>query len=158
MSAMPKEPMSVSSRRADERKRLAAIAVAAILILVAVGYAVKSGGSASFTDQPDAYHAVFLSNGQVYFSKVASSEKGFVKLNDIYYLRVQKTLQPKPEAASEQQEQTSVSLVKLGNELHGPQDVMMVNRDHVLFVEPLKEDSNVVQAIKNDKESKKESQ
>ncbi|MBU2575853.1 hypothetical protein KKF64_02080, partial [Patescibacteria group bacterium] len=46
-------------------------------------------------------------------------------------------------------QQGELSLVKLGNELHGPTDSMFINRDHVLFVEDLKDDSNVVQAIDN---------
>jgi hypothetical protein len=37
--------------------------------------------------------------------------------------------------------------VKLGNEMHGPQDQMFIRNEHVLFVENLKDDSKVVQAI-----------
>ena len=42
----------------------------------------------------------------------------------------------------------NLSLVKLGNELHGPEDAMYINMDHVLFTEELKEDSRVVDAVK----------
>jgi len=69
----------------------------------------------------------------------------YLKLTDIYYLQVQKQLQPKTE--TQEQEQPKVSLIKLGNELHGPQDEMKINRDHVLFYEQLKPDSKVVKAI-----------
>lgn len=40
------------------------------------------------------------------------------------------------------------SLVKLGNELHGPEDKMSINLSQVLFVEDLKVDSKVVEAIR----------
>ena len=40
-------------------------------------------------------------------------------------------------------------VVVLGNELHGPQDEMRINYQHVLFIEDLKPDSKVVQAIEN---------
>ena len=127
------------------------ILVLGILIFVFLGYLLFSWlgnrGGTDF-DNKDAYQAVFLTNGQVYFSKVEKENKDFITLSDIYYLRVQQNLQP---AANNQGDQPSISLVKLGNELHGPEDVMYVNMEHVLFIEPLKIDSNVVQAIRKDK-------
>ena len=41
-----------------------------------------------------------------------------------------------------------ISLIKLGNELHGPTDEMRITRSHILFIEDLKNDSAVVLAIK----------
>ena len=41
---------------------------------------------------------------------------------------------------------TSV-LQKLGSELHGPEDQMVINRDQVQFWENLKDDGQVVKAI-----------
>jgi hypothetical protein len=67
----------------------------------------------------------------------------FPKLMDIYYLRVTQALQPSDPTRPQQQ----INLVKLGNELHGPEDAMRINRDHILFVEDLKADSQVVTAI-----------
>jgi hypothetical protein len=40
-----------------------------------------------------------------------------------------------------------LSLVKLGNELHGPKDEMTINKAHIIFVEDLKADGKVVTAI-----------
>ena len=42
-------------------------------------------------------------------------------------------------------------LTKLGGEIHGPEDKMIVNRQQVLFIENLKPDSKVVQLIKDHK-------
>ncbi|MCR4280617.1 MAG: hypothetical protein NUV82_04320 [Candidatus Komeilibacteria bacterium] len=95
------------------------------------------------------WSAVFLSNGQVYFGKVESYNSNFVTLSDIYYLQVvQRPLQQTQTGETEQaQGQNELSLVKLGNELHGPEDYMKINADHVLFTERLKSDSQVVDAI-----------
>jgi hypothetical protein len=41
----------------------------------------------------------------------------------------------------------SISLVKLGCELHGPSDQMLINRDQVSFWENLKSDGQVTTAI-----------
>ena len=40
------------------------------------------------------YQAVFLTNGQVYFGKVSHVDSSYVKIQDIYYLQVQQTVQP----------------------------------------------------------------
>ncbi len=88
------------------------------------------------------YQAVFLSNGQVYFGKVVDANNQTLVLENIYYLRSSGNLQ-----ASEIPESDNFSLVKLGNEIHGPEDKMSINLSHVLFVENLKTDSKVVEAI-----------
>jgi len=95
------------------------------------------------------WQAVFLSNGQVYFGKIQSYNGSFLSLKDIYYLQVvQAPLQQTQEGeAAQAQGQNELSLVKLGNELHGPEDAMKINADHVLFTEKLKSDSKVVDAI-----------
>jgi hypothetical protein len=97
------------------------------------------------------WQAVFLTNGQVYFGKVASQNNDRVILKNIYYLQVvevplQRT-QTGETATGAAQTQSELSLVKLGNELHGPQDEMTLNTAHILFTEKLKSDSKVVDAI-----------
>ena len=95
----------------------------------------------------EGYQAVFLSNNQVYFGKVSYPTHRYVKLTDIYYLQLKQPIQLQGGKESIQK-QPEWSLVKLGNEPHGPQDEMIINRDHILFIENLKEDSKVVKAIK----------
>jgi hypothetical protein len=89
------------------------------------------------------YQAVFLTNGQVYFGKLYREKSQYAILREVYYLQVQQQLQP-----GEQTPTANINLVKLGAELHGPTDEMRINRDHILFVEDLKSDSQVVQGIK----------
>ncbi len=98
------------------------------------------------------YQAVFLTNGQVYFCKVSKVDAGYVKCTDIYYLQVQQTVQPKDSSASNNANQ-QVSLAKLGGELHGPEDVMYISRQQVLFWENLKNDGKVAKAISDYKSS-----
>jgi len=93
------------------------------------------------------YQAVFLTNGQVYFGKLSDSSNYQVKISDIYYLQVQQNVQP----AEETNKDSQVSLAKLGQELHGPEDSMYISKDQVLFWENLKDDGKVVQAIKSNK-------
>jgi hypothetical protein len=93
---------------------------------------------------PSKYQAIFLSNGQVYFGKVVNTNKDTLVLEDVFYLRAAESLQ----AGAEQIEQNeNFSLIKLGNEIHGPEDNMKINLNHVMFVEDLKWESKIIEAI-----------
>ena len=125
---------------------LYAIYVIVIAALVYVGYITKGFGiwKDKSTTQNGTWQAVFLTNGQVYFGKLSNVNGNYVNLKEIYYLQVQKAVQPSDTSATDQ---SKVSLIKLGNELHGPTDAMKINRDQILFYEDLKADGKVVQAI-----------
>ena len=129
-----------------------------IVFLSGVFWFYQRGGFSS-TAEPaftkDSYQAVFLSNGQVYFGKVRNLSKQYVTLTDTYYLIRGQSIQAQtPEGGSEEQTQTAFGLRKLGeNEVHGPVDEMVINRDHILFIEEIKDSGPVVQAIKNKKAS-----
>lgn len=135
---------------------------AVVVVLLVVGvlfrqqlFGMKKGGEvAGVTAGTTEYQAIFLTNGQVYFGKVSDVQKEFLTLKDIYYLQVvQPPLQgqgtPEAQGQNAAAQQPQISLVKLGNELHGPTDEMKINRDQVLFYEDLKTDSQVVKAIKD---------
>lgn len=94
------------------------------------------------------YQAVFLSNNQVYFGKLEQTTPGHFTLKNVYYLQVQQAVQPQKDDANAQAAPQQASLSKLGNEVHGPEDTMFINNEHMLFWENLKDDSKVVQAIK----------
>jgi hypothetical protein len=130
-----------------ENKKSSRPVVIAIVVLVvlALGLVCWKVFMSENSIKKSQYQAVFLANGQVYFGKISNVSNSYVKLTDIYYLQVQQAVQP---AQSSSSEQPKVSLAKLGNELHGPEDEMQINRDQVLFWENLKDDSKVVTAIK----------
>lgn len=92
------------------------------------------------------YQAVFLNGGQVYFGHVTALNEKYLQLRDIYYLRVNQQVQP-PDQKQTSNNNSDVSLVKLGCELHGPQDEMVVNREQVIFWENLKDDGQVAKAV-----------
>jgi len=91
------------------------------------------------------YWAVFLTNEQVYFGHLKNLESDYPQLTDVYYFILRKPLQGQLE---EETAKVEPSLIKMGNEIHGPLDSMIINKDHILFVEQLKDDSKVVKAIK----------
>jgi len=115
------------------------VVVVIILLVIGAGFFMWKGKTAS-----RGYQAVFLSNGQVYFGKVTDKNDNYVKMTNIFYLQLKQPLQNQNLDALNQ---ADLALIKLGNELHGPTDQMEINRDHILFLEDLKNDSKVVQAI-----------
>lgn len=118
--------------------------IVSIAITAFVGYAIVNGiGSQSYIEK-DSYQAVFLSDGQIYFGKLANTDKDYATLEDIYYLQVQDNTQPVQQGESTA---AQITLVKLGNEIHGPQDKMVINSDQILFWENLKDDGQVADAI-----------
>lgn len=134
--------------------KLLAISLILVALAVLVGYAGKAYGAmtADTAVKTKQFQAVFLTNGQVYFGKVSKIDDSYVKITDIYYLQVQQTVQPKDDKATDANNQ-QVSLAKLGGELHGPEDVMYVSRQQVLFWENLKTDGKVAKAISDYKAS-----
>ena len=134
------------------RTTIIAIVVAvAIIVLAASLSAVKIKNQLEAEKLSPYYQAVFLSNGQVYFGKASNRTGQFLTLRDIYYLQVNRDLQSPKEEGEIRASQSDLTLIKLGNELHGPHDEMLINRDHILFIEDLKDESKVVQAIYNHK-------
>lgn len=131
------------------------VIVVALAIIAGIGKACWMGYNA-FNSDPIAnvsaseWQAVFLVNGQVYFGKVKSLGEKTLTLNDIYYLQVvtkplQQTQQGTAPATDQQNQE--LTLIKLGSEIHGPSDRMVINRDQIILTEKLKNDSRVVQAI-----------
>lgn len=118
------------------------ILVVAVVMLLALGGGGKSSTQDKYLDK-NQMQAVFLNGGQVYFGKIKNITDKYMTMSGIYYLRVNQQVQPNGNTASNQ----DISLVKLGCELHGPQDQMVINQDQVVFWENLKSDGQVAKAV-----------
>lgn len=143
-----KKPGKLSKFSGSKVSFIVLIAVIVILLLAAIaGIIVASNsmnsGSVQSQINKNEYQAVFLNNadGQVYFGKLQDYNKGTFKLSDIYYVKVDKAVQPG------QDNQSNISLAKLGSEIHAPEDVMYINKSSVMFWENLKPSGQVVKAI-----------
>lgn len=150
-------PVQTMQRNSDSKfpKSLVSIVIAVVVIVVLVlgGWFAWSRMNGDADVKGGQYQAVFLTNGQVYFGKLSNVNGGYVKLSDIFYLQVQQSVQPSSDKNNNNQSQ--VSLAKLGSELHGPEDAMQISRQQVLFWENLKNDGKVVQAINSYKQQNK---
>jgi len=94
------------------------------------------------------YQAVFLSNGQVYFGKLHGYYGSHPYLTDVYYIQAQNGTTDSKTTATANNSQ----LIKLGEEVHKPENLMILNKESILFVENLQTDSQVAKLIQsNDK-------
>ncbi len=122
-------------------KLVIVVAIALVVIAAAFGgyyyfYKNKQNSSEKMRQ------AVFLSNGQVYFGYVTGQNTSTVELEQIYYLKTQDLLQSNADNNSKK-----IALVKLGSELHGPTDKMKISLNQILYIESMRRDSKINQAI-----------
>lgn len=92
------------------------------------------------------YKSVLLTNKASYFGKTKNTSADFVILTDVFYLRLKPAStgsgSANPAAAAE------FELAKLGSEIYGPEDSIILNRKQIVSIESLKEESQVVQSIR----------
>lgn len=147
-------PNKKSSNPPRKPRRLRAVMVGIVVFVLAVllvALVWLSAGNQKVTSadtgvKSSEYQALFLTNGQVYFGKLANLDSKYVTITDVYYLQVQQS-QSLQQGDAADSSGAQVSLAKLGSELHGPEDKMFVSSQQVLFWENLKDSSKVVQAI-----------
>lgn len=87
------------------------------------------------------WYSVKLINGEIYFAQVADLNSDPMEIINVYYNYDQQK--------GENIENQSLRLVKRGQETYGPTGTMHIIRSQILYLEPLKNDSKVLNAILN---------
>lgn len=134
------------------RFELFVVIVGAALLLLAITLWLVTGNYKNLEAsqvKENQYQAVFLTNNQVYFGKITDIGKGSLVLTDVFYIETPNQAQNATSASN-----TNYTLRKLGaNELHSPEDKMVINREQVTFWENLKDNGQVVTKIKEYKQN-----
>ncbi len=147
-SKMNRGPISRPLMSGDAKKGRGWMWVGGLFLIALVGgwysFTTSQSSTTEETVSTGDYQAVFLDNGQVYFGKLERSRSDFYLLTDVFYLQ----------SGVSVDQASSLSLTKLGSEAHGPEDRMEINKEHILFIEDMKNDSKVIQAIQQYKTSK----
>lgn len=148
---------SRSGRRSQSKfslpKWLTLVAIVVGIALLAWFFLIRGGSVGGYIDGGK-YQAVFFTNGQVYFGKLSPLGDGYLKLSEVFYLQSKDADTTDPQETSNSE--TNVELIKLGSEVHGPEDAMIVSRDQVLFFENLKRDGTVSKSIEKYKADNKQ--
>lgn len=104
------------------------------LVLVVLLALIAWGQFANRPPLPTAGHvAVLLNGGVAYYGKPVRRSGGFLELADVYYVR---------QVQNEETKEVSTVLVKRGQEVHGPQR-MVIPMTSILFMEPVAPDSEI---------------
>ncbi|MBI2589101.1 hypothetical protein HYW35_02780 [Candidatus Saccharibacteria bacterium] len=129
------------------RFELFTVIVGSALLLAAVSlylaFSTNTGGGESRQINTKEYQALFLNNGQVYFGRLITLNDKYVVITKIFYIENSSQTTPNQQTTS-----NNYNLRKLGtNELHAPEDKMVINKDQITFWENLKDSSQVVTKI-----------
>lgn len=84
------------------------------------------------------FQAVFLTNNQSYFGHILEINNNGVTLDKVYYFKISQN----PKSAQQ------FNLVKLSNEIYGPEDLMHIPENQIIFWQNLRDDSQVARIIK----------
>jgi hypothetical protein len=123
-----------------------AIAVFAAVGVVLLGIFIFGAlpGTSQRTPLETPYQAILLSNGQAYYGKLQALGSPYPVLTDVHYVVQRLVNQERKEVAN--------VLVKRGKEWHAP-DRMILNAAHIVFVEPVRQDSELGRMITASKDS-----
>ena len=140
---------TAAQSNSNRRKRSPSLrGVVTIIAVVAIALLIMWLLRGTLQEQPDRgkYQAVFLQTGAVYFGKLKNVDGTYLQLERAYYTKKQDL----PSDATDEQKAAvanNVSLVKVGDEVYGPESTMSIRSEQVLFWQNLKSDSKVSKAI-----------
>lgn len=145
-------PVAVPTRRAAPKKEKSKksskkflLPIAGLIVIGIAGWLVWSmvqGGNTGI--KSNQYQAVFFTNGQVYFGKLSPLNGESMKLTDVYYLQSNSA----DSTDSDEVATNENKLIKLGDEVHAPEDELVILKSQIQFYENLKDDGQVAQTIK----------
>lgn len=150
------EPRGRDKKGLPKFKLIAIAVIVAVLAGLAFWWMGQQSNVAGQIDKSK-YQAVFFTNGQVYFGKLSKIDRDYYKLTDVFYIQEGQetaTDSDNPQETETSPQGSNPQLIKLGGEIHGPEDAMIINRDQVLFFENLKTDGKVSDVILKDRSQK----
>ena len=91
----------------------------------------------------DKYQVVYLTNGQAYFGKLQNIHGDFLVMKSAY---IPQSVNNSDTSAAESSQTT---LLRVTDQLYGPEDSIAIKSSQVAFWQNLRDDSKVTQAIKS---------
>lgn len=117
------------------------VVLVAIIIVVGVSYFMFFKKSED-NGKAKNWYSIKLVNNEIFYGQIKDTGADPVVIKNVYYIYDQQKDEGKAVA-----ETGNLRLVKRGKETHGPEGTMNVVRVQVLYMEPLKDDSKVLEAI-----------
>jgi hypothetical protein len=114
------------------------VIVAALIVAAAILLAASMTVRTRIVSFDKPYQAVLLTNGQVYYGRLEGYGTAKPILREVYYVQV---------STNPQTHESTNILLKRGREWHEP-DLMYINPNQILLVEPVGTDSKVAGLIR----------
>lgn len=134
------EPLVSKGKTTDGKKRLVLLIVGIIVLVAIIVFFVMTVFVSP--TKGGAWYGVFLTNGRTYFGHIVKQNSQIIVLQDVYYLQVQQV--PTEEGV---ESQPQITVISVESDLHTPVNEMQINRQHVLYVQKLAQDSNIISTI-----------
>lgn len=99
------------------------------------------------------YQGVFLTNGELYIGKYKPLNGKFIELTDVFYLKSADDTKTDSAQQETNLNNDNVQLIKFGDEVHGPEDKMIIATDKIVHYENLKTNGKAAEAIGRYKQS-----
>jgi len=106
--------------------------ILAIILLCVLVYTTLGNKTDSIKNP---YSVVFLNTGDMYFGRISRFPR--LALSDVWFLQV----------TAQEDQQAGFNLAKFSNAVFGPKDKMEINRENVVWISKLADDSQVVTYI-----------
>ncbi len=124
-----------------------ALGLSALALIVIVAFwqlkRDRAGGNADKAVNDQRWYSVKLVDGEVFYGQTADITANPLTISKVYYDYDQQTDDKTADGNNAQ----NLRLVKRGREMHGPTGEMNIYQSQIIYLEPLKEDSKVLNAI-----------
>jgi len=99
----------------------------------------------------DSWQAVALDSNVIYFGHLSHQNDQYVTLDNVYVAQTNPNAKTDSSGKQTDPSQPAYLLQKItAAEVFGPESSMQINRDHVLFIQNLASDSQVIKTIQAD--------
>jgi hypothetical protein len=141
--SMPPRPKSRSNVM-----RTVMIFLALIVLAGFAGYFFSNPGALAAFRKQESFHAVFLNTGQAFFGTIVSENDRNLVLDNVFYLQILDEVVPAAEEGGAPQTVQRQKLVRKGEEPYVPENRIRINREQVVMIEKLSEQSPLLQEIR----------
>lgn len=91
------------------------------------------------------YQAVFLTSGQAYFGNITEISDEYIIIKKPFSIKVQQ----KQTDEDAQVSQSEIKLLSIEDEFYQPEGYMLIEKNAILFIEELKDSSQIIEIIEN---------
>lgn len=159
--AIKKKIVATKQTQGTEKKIVKRIFLGVFVFMIIVALDANYKFTSAFRNDiqtQSKWQAVFLSNDQVYFGHLSQYGLNYWRLDNAHYIKVTKVpvapaVPQDPKAKTSPQDQqpqfeNRTSLVKLSDDMHQPEDVLYIPKEHILFWQDLQNSSSIVQTLR----------